>query len=173
MQGQMHRIDIIEGTLAKAFGVMGGYITGPAPLIDCVRSYAPGFIFTTSLPPAVAAGALASVRHLKASDLERRQLHDRVAHVKQALAAADLPVMDTESHIIPVMVGDAALCKLVSDELLHRHRVYVQPINFPTVARGTERLRITPTPMHDDAMVAELVAALDDVWTKLRIKRAA
>ncbi len=171
--GQMHRVDIIEGTLAKAFGVMGGYITGSAALIDCVRSYSPGFIFTTSLPPSVAAGAMAAVRHLKNSDVERNLLHERVAKVKQAMAEIDLPVMDTPSHIIPVLVGDAALCKLVTDELLHKHRIYVQPINFPTVARGTERLRITPTPMHDDAMTAELISALDAVWTQLRINRAA
>jgi len=171
--GQMHRVDIIEGTLAKAFGVMGGYITGSAALIDCVRSYSPGFIFTTSLPPSIAAGALAGVRHLKSSDAERRELHERVAKVKRLLIDAGLPVMDTPSHIIPVMVGDAALCKLVSDELLHKHRVYVQPINYPTVARETERLRITPSPLHDDAMTEELVTALDSVWTQLRIKRAA
>jgi 5-aminolevulinate synthase len=171
--GMMSRVDIIEGTLAKAFGVLGGYITGPAALIDCVRSYSPGFIFTTSLPPALAAGALASVRHLKSSNVERERLQDRAARLKGLAAQTNLPVMDSPSHIVPILVGDAVLCKAVSDELLYQHGVYVQPINYPTVPRGTERLRITPTPLHTDAQMDELIAALDTVWTAKQIKRAA
>ena len=171
--GVMHKVDIIEGTLAKAFGVMGGYITGEAALIDCVRSYSPGFIFSTSLPPVIAAGALASVRHLKSSNVERNGLHDRAARLKRLAAAAGLPLMNSPSHIVPIMVGDAALCKAVSDELLTRDGVYVQPINFPTVPRGTERLRVTPTPLHTDQMMDELIVALDRVWTAMRLRRAA
>jgi len=171
--GVMHRVDIIEGTLAKAFGVMGGYITGNSALIDCIRSYSPGFIFTTSLPPALAAGALASVRHLKGSTVERERLQDRAARVKRLATVAGLPLIDSPSHIVPILVGDAALCKSVSDELLYQHGVYVQPINYPTVPRGTERLRVTPTPQHSDAMIDELIVALDTVWTAKRIRRAA
>ena len=171
--GVMHRVDIIEGTLAKAFGVMGGYITGTASVIDCIRSYSPGFIFTTSLPPALAAGALASVRHLKSSNVEREALQNRAARVKRLARQAGLPLMASPSHIVPILVGDAALCKSVSDELLFQHGVYVQPINFPTVHRGTERLRITPTPRHTDEMIDKLVFALDAVWTSMQLKRAA
>jgi 5-aminolevulinate synthase len=171
--GQMHRVDIIEGTLAKAFGVMGGYITGTSAIIDCVRSFASGFIFTTSLPPAITAGSLAAVRHLKESNAEREGLQSRAARLKGLLGGVNVPLIDSPSHIVPVLVGDAALCKVVSDELLYTHRVYVQPINFPTVPRGTERLRITPSPLHTDAQMEELVAAIDTVWTALRLRRAA
>jgi 5-aminolevulinate synthase len=171
--GQMHRVDVIEGTLAKAFGVMGGYITGTTAIIDCVRSFASGFIFTTSLPPAISAGALAAIRHLKSSNVEREALQSRAAKLKGLLGGVNVPLIESPSHIVPVLVGDPALCKIVSDELLYTHGVYVQPINFPTVPRGTERLRITPSPMHTDAQMEELVAAIDTVWTALRLRRAA
>jgi 5-aminolevulinate synthase len=171
--GQMHRVDVIEGTLAKAFGVMGGYITGTSAIIDCVRSFASGFIFTTSLPPAISAGALAAIRHLKSSNAEREALQSRAAKLKGMLGGVNVPLIESPSHIVPVLVGDPALCKVVSDELLYTHGVYVQPINFPTVPRGTERLRITPSPLHTDAQMEELVAAIDTVWTALRLRRAA
>ena len=171
--GQMHRVDIIEGTLAKAFGVMGGYITGTTAIIDCVRSFASGFIFTTSLPPAITAGAVAAIRHLKSSNVEREALQNRAARLKGLLGGVNVPLVESPSHIVPVLVGDPALCKVVSDELLYTHGIYVQPINFPTVPRGTERLRITPSPMHTDAQMEELVVAIDTVWTALRLRRAA
>jgi 5-aminolevulinate synthase len=171
--GCMHRVDIIEGTLAKAFGVMGGYITGTSAIIDCVRSFASAFIFTTSLPPAISAGALAAIRHLKTSNAEREALQSRAAKLKGLLGGVNVPLIESPSHIVPVLVGDPALCKVVSDELLYTHGVYVQPINFPTVPRGTERLRITPSPLHTDAQMEELVAAIDTVWTALRLRRAA
>jgi 5-aminolevulinate synthase len=171
--GVMVEVDIIEGTLAKAFGVMGGYIAASAEVVDCIRSFAPGFIFTTSLAPAIVAGALASVRHLKASDVERSRLHERATRLKRLLSDAGLPVMSSPSHIVPVFVGDAILCKSVSDALLREHAIYVQPINYPTVPRGKERLRFTPSPMHSDETMDELVAALDKVWSAHNLARAA
>jgi 5-aminolevulinate synthase len=172
-EGLMDRIDIIEGTLAKGYGVIGGYITGSAALVDYVRSFASGFIFTTALPPAVAAGALASVRHLKTSSAEREMQQLRVAQLRRALDAAGVPHQANPSHIVPVMVGDAALCKRISDALLERFGVYVQPINYPTVPKGTERLRITPSPMHSEADIEHLVASLSTIWSEMCLDRAA
>ncbi len=166
-EGVMAEIDVIEGTLAKGFGSMGGYIAGSAALIDAVRSYAPQFIFTTTLPPSVAASASVAVRHLKTSNVERERHQFNARLVKHALQAAGLPVLENPSHIVPLMVCDAAKCRRASELLLERHAIYIQPINYPTVARGTERLRITPTPRHDEAQVAKLVEALVDVWTAL------
>ncbi len=169
----LDRPTVIQGTLAKAFGVMGGYIAASAALVDYVRSHAPGFIFTTSLPPALAAGALAAIRHLKTSQSERDRHQERVARVKERLLAAGLPVMPSQSHIVPVLIGDARRCKAMSDALLERHRIYVQPINYPTVPQGTERLRITPTPLHSDGDIDALVSALADVWQSFTLRRAA
>jgi 5-aminolevulinate synthase len=166
-EGLMSRIDVIEGTLAKGFGTLGGYIAADRCIIDAVRSYAPSFIFTTALPPPVAAAANEAVRILKQGNELRRQHQRQAMLTKHALSAAGLPVMANPSHIVPVFVGDAELCKAASDMLLDRHNIYIQPINYPTVAKGTERLRITPTPFHTDAHVAELVDALVDVWKAL------
>jgi 5-aminolevulinate synthase len=171
-EGVMARIDVIEGTLAKAFGTLGGYIAGQSAVVDAVRSHAPGFIFTTALPPAVAAAATASIAHLKASGDERAGQRAAVAATKAALREAGLPVMATETHIVPVMVGDPDLCKQASDLLLHRHGIYIQPINYPTVARGTERLRITPTPAHDRRLIGQLADALITVWHELDLPLA-
>jgi 5-aminolevulinate synthase len=165
----MHRVDVIEGTLGKAFGCFGGYIAGSEILTDAVRSYAPGFIFTTALPPAVCAAAAAAIRHLKNSSWERERQQDRAARVKAVLTAAGLPVMPSPTHIVPLLVGDPEKCKAASDRLLEEHGIYIQPINFPTVPKGTERLRITPTPHHDDASIDILAAALVDVWEGLAL----
>ena len=165
--GTMERIDVIEGTLAKAFGGLGGYIAGSGRLIDAVRSYAPGFIFTTALPPAVCAAATAAIRHLKVSDWERERHQDRAGRTKAVLAAAGLPILQNDTHIVPVFVADPELCKQASDLLLERHAIYIQPINYPTVAKGSERLRITPSPHHDDALIDELAEAMVDVWEEL------
>jgi 5-aminolevulinate synthase len=167
--GAMDRIDVIEGTLAKAFGCLGGYITGSRILIDSVRSYAPGFIFTTALPPAVCAAATAAIRHLKTSQWERERHQDRAARTKAVLTAAALPVMRNPAHIVPIFVGDPERCKEASDVLLYDHGIYIQAINYPTVRKGTERLRITPSPYHDDGLIDALAEALVDVWQRLQL----
>lgn len=171
--GQRERITIIQGTLAKAVGVVGGYIAGSAAVCDFVRSFGQGFIFSSAMPPAIAAGALASIRYLRRHPEIRDRHQERAATLKKRLRQMGLPVLPSVSHIVPVMVGDAALCKQASDQLLRRHNIYVQPINYPTVPKGTERLRITPTPLHDDAMMDRLVAALADIWASLGISKVA
>lgn len=172
-EGLTDRLTLIQGTLAKSFGVIGGYITGSAALCDFIRSFASGFIFSSSLPPAVAAGAIAAIRHLKESSAERERQQDRVAALRGKLDRAGIPHLPNPSHIVPVMVGDAKACKAISDELLARFDIYVQPINYPTVPRGTERLRITPSPFHSDAHIDALVAALSAIWARDGLKRAA
>ena len=171
--GQAHRITILEGTLGKAFGVMGGYIAADRTIIDVIRSYAPGFIFTTSLSPVLVAGVLASVRHLKASSEERDAQQAAAARLKAMLAEAGLPVMIGETHIVPVMVGDPVKAKKISDVLLAEYGIYVQPINYPTVPRGSERLRFTPGPAHNEAMMRDLTQALVEIWGRLELRKAA
>ena len=170
-QGVMDRVDVIEGTLAKAFGCLGGYIAAKSSLIDAVRSYAPGFIFTTALPPAICAAAAAAIRHLKTSNFERERHQERAARVKAVLSAAGLPVMSNDTHIVPVLVGDAEKCKEATDLLLAEHGIYIQPINYPTVPKGSERLRITPTPYHEDGLIDALAESLVDVWERLGLER--
>jgi 5-aminolevulinate synthase len=172
-EGLMDRLTVIEGTLGKAYGVMGGYIAGSAAMCDFIRSFASGFIFTTALPPAVAAGALASVKHLKNSQWERLRQRTRVAQLRRELTAIGIPTMDNDSHIIPVMVRDPVKCKMISDWLLDNYGIYIQPINYPTVPRGTERLRITPSPVHSDADIARLVKALSELWSLCALNRSA
>jgi len=172
-EGLSDRLTVIEGTLAKGFGVIGGYITGSAKLIDYVRSFASGFIFTTALPPAIAAGALASIRHLKTSSSEREGQQAKVAILRRRLNDVGVPHQDNPSHIVPVMVGDPVLCKQISDQLMDEYGIYAQPINYPTVPRGTERLRITPSPVHTEADIEHLVHALSTIWSQLSLQRAA
>ena len=170
---QMNRIDIIEGTLAKAFGLMGGYIAGDKVMIDAIRSYAPGFIFTTSIPPSIAAGARASITHLKGSSLERDRMHQSVSVIKDMLSQKQLPLIHNDSHIIPIMVGDPVLTKKITDQLISDFNIYVQPINYPTVPKGTERLRITVSPLHTLSDINHLVDSLDKIWKEMNIARAA
>jgi 5-aminolevulinate synthase len=167
--GVMHRIDLLEGTLAKAFGCLGGYIAGSSKVIDAIRSYAPGFIFTTALPPAICSAATAAIRHLKSSSWERERHQDRAARLKAILTAAGLPVMSSDTHIVPLFVGDPERCKKACDLLLEEHGIYIQPINYPTVPKGTERLRITPSPYHDDVLIDGLAEALLQVWEQLKL----
>ena len=172
-EGLMDRIDIVQGTLAKGFGVVGGYIAGSEALCDFIRSYGDGFIFSTSLPPAVAAGALASVRYVKEHNELRVQHQERAATLKKRFIDSRIPVMPSITHIVPVLVGNPVLCKQASDELLFNHGIYVQPINYPTVPRGTERLRFTPTPLHNDQLMDKLISAMKEVWGQLGLKVAA
>lgn len=172
-EGLLSEIDIIEGTLAKAFGLMGGYIAANATIIDAIRSFAPGFIFTTSIAPAIAAGATAAIRHLKASSLERQLQSKHAKLLTMSLKARGLPVSETESHIVPLIVGDPVKCKALTDRLLADFSIYVQPINYPTVPKGTERLRLTPGPLHGELEISKLVAALDQLWTEMLLQRAA
>jgi len=172
-EGLMDRITVIEGTLGKAFGVVGGYIAASADLVDFVRTFASGFIFSTALPPAVAAGATASIKHLKASEVERERQKERVAQVRARLDAIGIPHLPNPSHIIPVMVGDAHKCKRISDWLMDNHGIYVQPINYPTVPVGTERLRLTPSPVHDDGDIDRLIRALSEIWSQCELARMA
>jgi 5-aminolevulinate synthase len=171
--GLLDRIDVIEGTLAKAFGLMGGYLAAKATVIDAIRSHAPGFIFTTSISPVIAAGATASIRHLKGSSVERQLQQKHARLLTRELQAKGLPVVDTPSHIVPVMVGDPVACKALTDRLLADHGIYVQPINYPTVAKGTERIRLTPGPFHGELEIARLVRALDLLWGQMGLRRAA
>jgi 5-aminolevulinate synthase len=172
-EGVAHRLTVIEGTLAKAFGVVGGYIAGSALMCDFVRSFASGFIFTTALPPSVAAAAAASIRYLKASHTERTRQREQVAKLRRRLEAIGVPHYDNPSHIVPVMVGDPVMCKEISDRLLDEFSIYVQPINYPTVPRGTERLRITPSPLHSDSDIENLVNALGTIWSDMSLRKAA
>jgi 5-aminolevulinate synthase len=169
---QAQRIDIVNGTLAKGYGVMGGYIAASRECCDAIRSFAPGFIFTTSLAPAIAAGSLASIRHLKTSEIERERHQEHARVLKRRLCAAGLPVMNNPSHIVPVLVGDPVLCKELTDKLLERFSIYIQPINYPTVPRGTERLRLCPTPLHSNADMDHLVASLSQVWDEMDLSRS-
>ena len=169
----MHEIDIINGTLAKAFGLIGGYVTSNRSIIDFIRSFSPGFIFTTSIPPAIAAGAVASIRYVKNNQQLRDKLKEKCLLIKEKLLAANIPFAKTKSHIIPIIIGDSKLCKKAADELLIKHKVYLQPINYPTVPRGEERLRITPSPLHTDQMIDDLINALIFTWKKLKLKKAA
>jgi 5-aminolevulinate synthase len=171
--GVMQHIDVVQGTLAKAFGILGGYIAASANLVDFMRSNGSGFIFTTALPPALAAGALESVRILKSDDSLRQRHRERAERLKTQLRLAGIPVMPSTSHIVPVLIGDARLCKAITDALLEEHGIYVQPINYPTVPKGTERLRLTPSPLHDDAAMDRLVSALLEVWIRLKAPVAA
>ena len=170
--GLAHRPTLIEGTFGKAYGLMGGYLAGPAAIIDFIRSFAPGFIFTTALPPVICAGVIASVRHLMSSQTERTLHQKKVTLLKSSLEKAEIPYFKTDSHIVPIIIGDAHLCRQASQTLLHQHGIYVQPINHPTVPVGTERLRVTVTPQHTDEMIHELVSALGHVWKALRLKVA-
>ena len=172
-QKVMQDIDIINGTLAKAFGLLGGYISSSKNIVDFVRSYSPGFIFTTSIPPAIAAGAIASIRYVKDNQQLRNKLKEKCLLIKEKLLAANIPFLKTKSHIIPIIIGDSKLCKKAADELLEKHKVYLQPINYPTVPRGKERLRITPSPLHTDKMIDDLINALKFVWKKLKLEKAA
>jgi 5-aminolevulinate synthase len=169
--GVARRLTVIQGTLAKAFGTMGGYVAGSSLMVDFLRGHAPGFIFTSSMPPLVAAGAMAAIRHLRQSGAERAKHQERVALVKARMTDVGLPLFPSVSHIVPVLVGDAARCRMASDLLLRNHNIYVQPINYPTVSRGTERLRVTPTPLHSDADIDALVAAFEDVWQLLQLPK--
>ena len=171
-EGLMDRVTVIQGTLGKAYGVMGGYIASSSNLIDFIRSFASGFIFSTALPPALAAGATASIKHLKQSEMERMRQRRNVRLLRERLDAIGLPHMNNNSHIVPVMVGDAKKCKFISDLLLENYGIYVQPINYPTVAKGSERLRITPSPLHTNADIDFLVNALSELWSQCALSRA-